>query len=188
MNNTKLLESIKNLQDNFYSKSKKNILFKKSQKNNCTKIIADNISLDQLLTKTVFIVPNTNSIYIDYIIFKSYASSDNYQLIIDRFIELIITVINQFGYFELHLDLKSFSITAAERYHHVFEMYYNSCCKHGLQYEERQLSKINIYHTPSIVNMLSKLIIKYTDPSIKNKIIYYSNEDSEKQINILMGC
>jgi hypothetical protein len=186
MNNQSLVDNILKVQEEYYTKYTKQVFFKKTQKNNCAKNVVDNFSLDELISKTVFLIPNTNGIYIDYIIFKSFATTDNYGEIIERLIGLIKTVIYEFGHFELHLGLKSFSVTAIERYREVFELYYVKCCKHGLYYKDEIISKINIYHTPSVITMLSKIIIKYTEPSIKNKMVYYSNEESDKKIKELM--
>jgi 5'(3')-deoxyribonucleotidase len=186
MNNKTLVDDILKTQADYYTKYTKQVFFKSTQKNNCAKNVADNFSLDELISRTVFLIPNTNSIYIDYIIFKSFANTDNYGEIIERLIGLIKTVIYEFGHFEIHLGLKSFSATAMERYSKVFELYYAKCCKHGLYYKDEIISKINIYHTPSVITMLSKIIVKYTEPSIKKKIIYHSNEESDKRIKELM--
>lgn len=186
MNNKTLIDSIQKIKDEYYSKNKKLSLFKKTQKSNCAKNVAENSSLDELISKTVFIIQNTNKVCVDYEIFKSFANNDNYKIIIDRLICLIMTVINIFGNFEIHLNLKSFSVSAVERYRDVFELYYDRCLVHDLYYNEVTLSKIEIYHTPSVINLLSKLIVKYTEPSIKNKLVYHSNEESAGKIELLM--
>ena len=115
-----------------------------------------------------------------------YATSANYQIIIDRFIEIIIMTINKYGLFQLHINLSSFTITSFERYQNVFQLYYKSCINRGLLYDSKIVDKITIYNTPSIITSVSMMIVKYTEPSIKQKLVYYSKEVSKHHLDILL--
>ena len=70
----------------------------------------------------------------------------------------------------MHIDLDSFTATALQRNMIVFQLYYDTCCKNGLNYDKNTLDSIVIYNTPSVIQSLFTLIIKLTDKSIKEKI------------------
>jgi len=177
-----LLQSIKKIQEEFYSKSKKNIFIKKEQKIDCANSVNNMLSLEELTSKTFYLIPNTNRIFIDYNLFKLFAVPSNYQFIIDKFINLLKYTIKTYGTFEIHIDLKSFSASAAERFSKIFKLYYDTTCAVGLYYNIDHIDKICIYNTPQIINIISKLLINYTDNNIKTKITYFSKENSNQHI------
>jgi hypothetical protein len=180
--NNDLLQNIKKIQNDFYSNTKRNIFIKKAQKSECAQSINNILPLEGLISKTVFIIPNTNRIFIDYLFFKTFALPSNFQYVIDRFISLLIQTIDTYGTFQLHIDLNTFSATAAERFQKVFQMYYESCCAIGLFYDISKIDVICIYNTPVIINILSNLIVRYTDDSIKKKIKYFNKDVSQELI------
>ena len=72
--NENIIENIKRIQDGYYSVSKKTMFNKKELKNNCAELITQNISLNELLSKTIYIIPDTNKVFVDYTIFKTFAT------------------------------------------------------------------------------------------------------------------
>ena len=165
-----ILSNIKNTQDTFYCNSKKNTFMKENQKIKCAESVLNHFSIDELLSKTVYMLDNSNKIFISYPLYKTYALSTNYQSIVDRIIQSIFYVLGKFPTFEMHIDLDSFTATALQRNMIVFQLYYDTCCKNGLNYDTNTLDRIVIYNTPSIIQSLFTLIIKLTDKSIKEKI------------------
>jgi hypothetical protein len=176
------LNNIKKIQEEFYSQNKKKSFIKKSQKMDCAEVISTELSLDDLISSTVYVINDSKIILINYSIFKSFANPNNYQKIIDRFIDLIVITIKKHGLFELHLDLKSMTTTAIERYKCTFQMYNDSCCKRGVFYTDNLIDRIFFYNSPSVISILSILIVKFTDISIRNKINIISKENSEKAL------
>lgn len=168
--NEKLISDIKQIQNDYYSTSKKTFFNKKQLKTGCAELITQNISLAELISRTVSILQDTNKIIIDYTIFKTYSSSSNYGKIIESLISKIISVIGTFGTFEIHLNLDSLTITGLDKHQSVFQLYYDTCCTMGLSYNNNHIDKIVIYNTPMIIHTLIPIIVKYTDPSIKTKI------------------
>ena len=61
-----LEEQLAAYKQKYYDSNKKNTFFKKSQKMDCAKEVSQNFSLQQLLDNSVYVVENTNYIYIDY--------------------------------------------------------------------------------------------------------------------------
>ena len=169
--NDEIINDIKRIQHDYYSVTKKTIFNKKESKNNCAEHISQNIPLVDLVSKTVYIVPDTNNIFFDYNIFKTYATPSNYQIIVDTIISNIIFVINKYGTFQVHLNLNTLTVTGLDRYQSIFHLYYNTCCSKGLYYDKDKIDKFIIFNTPMIINTLIPLIVKYTDSSIKSKIV-----------------
>jgi hypothetical protein len=186
-NKSSVVESMNKIKDDFYSKTSKKFLFKKSQTDQIAANINKELSLEELIRNTVYLIPNTNCIYIDYPVFKMYTSISNYQIVIDRFINIMRAIIEDCGAFQLHINLKSFSISSIEKYQTVFQMYYNSCISQGLLYDEKIIENITIYNTPSIITSVSVLIMKYTDPSIKKKMVYRDKDVSEHYLGKLFN-
>ena len=169
--NEGLICDIKQVQESYYSTTKKTIFNKKELKTKCAEHISQHISLVELVSKTVYIIPDTNRIFIDYTIFKTYASSSNYQDVVALLISHIISVINTHGKFEIHMNLDSLSVTGLDRHQSILKLYYDACLSINLSYDENQIDKIVIFNTPMIINSLIHIIVKYTDSSIKTKIV-----------------
>ena len=165
------LSNIKNTQDIYYSVSKKKTFLKEYQKIQCAEAVLNQFSLDDLISKTIYVEENSNKIFISYAIYKTYAIASNYQQIINTLIHVIGQIIKTFGNFEMHIDLDLFTSTAMQRNLSVFQLYYDTCCKVKFYYDKKTLDKIIIYNTPSVIQALSTLMIKFTDKSIKEKII-----------------
>lgn len=174
-----LLSIIKNKQDLFYSNTKKNSFIKEVQKTKCAESILNHFSIEELLSKTIYTLNDSNKIYISYPLYKTYAIENTYQIIVDRIIQYIFHVLKSFPTFEMHIDLDSFTATAFQRNMTVFQIYYDTCCKSGLNYDKNSLDRIVIYNTPSVIQSLSTLIIKLTDKSIKEKITLLYKQKKE---------
>lgn len=186
-NKSSVIENMNKIKEAYYSKKTKNIFFKKTQAGEIAANINQELSLEELIENTVYLIPDTNSIYIDYPVFKMYATISNYQIFIDRFINIMKASIVDYGAFQVHINLKSFSISSIEKYQNFFQMYYNSCISQGLLYNDKIVEKIIIYNTPSIITSISVMIIKYTEPSIKNKIVYHDKNVSEIHLGKLFN-
>jgi hypothetical protein len=170
--NENIIESIKKNQDVYYSNSDvKTIFNKKELKKGCIDFVSQNIDLDKLISETIFIVKDSNIVFIDYTIFKTFASQLNYQNIVDSLVSKILLVSSIYQTFEVHLNLKSLTVSAIERYRPIFQIYYDTCCRNGLYYKSETFDRFVIYNTPMIINSVIPIIIKYTDQSIKSKII-----------------
>lgn len=169
--NENIIENIKRIQDGYYSVSKKTLFNKKELKNNCAELITQNISLNELVSKTIYIIPDTNIVFVDYTIFKTFATPSSYQAVVDKLVSNIISVINKWGSFEIHLNLNSLTVTGLDRYNSIFQVYYDTCCSNGLYYDKDKIDKLVILNTPMVISTLIPIIVRYTDPTIKTKII-----------------
>lgn len=179
-----ILDEIDKIKANYYESQGKNILFKKAQKMDCAKEICQKMNINDLFHRTIFIIPNTNKIVFDYNIFKLYANSDNYAIIIDYIISIYDIVLSSFQSFEIHVLFDSFSISAAERYKDVIQLFCNKCMNTNPNYSDL-ISKIFIYHTPIVIDSISKLLRPFFDKNLTERIVYYTKKESPELLQKL---
>jgi hypothetical protein len=184
MSSYKLIEEIEKFQDTYYSQNK-NTIFKKSQKLECASQISTNFDIQLLLNKTIYIIQNTNRIFIDYTVFKLYGNPNNYRMIIDRLFSLFLEIINTYGNYECHINLNTFTITAAERYKKIIEMFCSECLQNTTTKYAAYLSKMHIYNSPTMLENIAKLFMHYIEPSVKTKIEIHSKADSNEKIKCI---
>ena len=176
-----LLNDIEKFKNTYYTENKKAFFFKKSQKMDCAAKISSEFNLQDLLEQTVAILPNTNRVYLDYTVFKLYANPDNYSAIVAYVLQLFRTCIQTYGSFECHFNLGSFTITAAERYKSVIELFCNECLKSETRYG-RMMSKMYIYYSPGMIERFTTLFAHLIDPFIRDRFVVYSKEESEARL------
>ena len=112
MSQSEMDELLKKLQSEFYlNEGGKNTFFKNTQKQKCSEFVNSQINIYDILKTTVYIIPGTNKIYLAYPIFKQFATNTNSGEIIDYIIELLNYCTTQYGPYEMHINLKGFSIS-----------------------------------------------------------------------------
>lgn len=179
--NTDILGDIEKYKTTYYSENKKAFFFKKSQKLDCAANISSKFDINDLLSQTVAIIPNTNRVYLDYTIFKLYANPENYNTIVNYVIQLFKTCIENYGSFECHFNLNSFTMTAAERYKSVIELFCKECLKSETRYG-RMLSKMYVYYSPGLIEKFTCLFAHLIDPFIRDRFIVYTKEESDDRL------
>lgn len=120
--------------------------------------------------KAIFVRKSTNSIFFDYPTFKTFARSEE---IHSAFTEYILTLIREcidkYGSFEMHMNLKSFSITAAQRYSNIIRMFCNRCLQCNTEFS-KLLTKMYLYNSPRILGSISAIFIGFLDDHVRSKI------------------
>ena len=163
---------ITELQTQYYKQHPKTIIFNKShQKLDCASTITQNIQIDKLFAKTVYILPNTNQIHFDYLLFKTYGHPAIYEAIVNYIINLVTNCIKQHNTFELHVNMQSFTMTAAQRYKDVIQLFCIRCLQRD-QNDKLSSHLINmyIYNSPKMIGTLSNLFAGFIDDAIRAKI------------------
>jgi len=178
------LEKIQQLQGEYYNKNGKNTIFKKSQKTECAAIISNSMDLQQLLNHTMYIIPNTNKVFFDYTVFKLYATPDNYNAIIDHVLCLFQICINNYGTYESHFNLLSYTVSACERYKSIFPVLFDACFKNGKTFSDK-LDKLYIYNTPSCMASIIQIMTPLIDPIVRPKINFYTKSETEDKLKEL---
>jgi len=176
-----IIEKINELKDEYYSTHSKNTFFKKSQKMECAKYISDSVDLNTLIDSTIFVVPNTNTIYIDYTVFKLYGTPENYDQIIDHIMNTFKYIISYFSCYEVYVNLDTFTVSSAERYKEIIRSFCNKCLNDNTKFGEL-LSKFHILNTPSVMELIIKIFKPFVDPLVINKIQFYKKEESAEII------
>jgi hypothetical protein len=176
-------EKINNLTTKFYSENKKKTLFKSSQKFECAATITNSIGIDELIQRTIFIIPNTKTVFLDYTLFKTYATPDNYCKIINHILSLFKICIQHYGTYECHVNLDSFTVTAAQRYTDIINLFLNNCMIPNTECEYSVLlTTMYIYNTPLTFQNISKILLPLIDPIVKKKIVFYDKATSQKKL------
>jgi len=179
-------DKIKQLQNEFYSKNPKHFLFKKQQKLDCATEISEKCDLNALLNNCIFIIPNTNSIFFDYTIFKLFANPANYNDIINHINELINYCIQYFERYNVHINLSSFTITAYERYKKLIMDFCTLCFQTQSNFSDR-LTTMYIYNIPNMFDNIMALAAPFVDRSVQSKIVTYNKKNTEELIKPYNG-
>ena len=174
-------------QREFYDTSSKNSLFKKSQKMECARLVVDRFNFEEVMECTCYRLPgNPIAIFFDYTVFKMFANERNYTAIVQYIMALLDSVIQTYGKYEFHTNIQSFTVSAAERYRPIIDIFSNTCIASNTLYSE-VLTTFYTYHTPSIVETIRKMLGPIVPPLIKTKLIFVSKKDSDAQLRALLG-
>lgn len=163
----------------FYEKNPKHMVFKNKQKLECAQTVTEEFDLNKMIACTAFIVPNRNIIYYNYLVFKIYGNETNQREVYTHFRGLICTLLEKYETFEVHVNLKSFTISACQRY---YKMITSSFDENTILTEK--MSKLVVYHTPSIVDQITTLLYS-TIKNVLPKTEYYYKDSSDSKINLL---
>jgi len=172
-----ILEELEKYKQSYYSENKKNVIFKKDQKMEVASKIATEFNIEELLMKTAYVIPGTNKIYIDYLVFKLYAHPTNYTRLVEYIQSMIPDCVRKYGAFECHLNLSTFTVSAAERYKQIAEIFNSVGLQNDTDYSN-QLTHLYVYNTPSAIDHISKIIFYLIEPVLRNKIVLYTKSES----------
>jgi len=178
MNNSKqteYLSKIQTAQNEFYSNQAKKHIFKNAQKTECANYVITNVKLEILIESTAYIVPNTNILYFNYLVFKTYGNPENAKPIYAHIISLIERILTTYDSYEFHVNLKSFSISACHRYYSMIV----SSIESNKMFADT-LNKLVIYHTPFAIDQVTLLLYHSIKPFLHR--IEYVKENSEERI------
>jgi len=181
MSNQNLVEQLEQYKNEYYSENTKNRVFKSKQKMDCAVKIAAQISLDDLLSKSMYIIPNTKKVFIDYSIFKLYAHPGIYDKIINYVQTLFNICIANYGGFDPHVDLKSFTVSGAHRYKDIIDVFYRTALRNGTLYYKK-LDAMYVYNTPTTITEIAKLFL---NPDVLPRVKTFTKEESPDKLKEL---
>jgi hypothetical protein len=172
------LSNVVKLKDEYYEKHTKNVFMKSSQKFDCAREICSKVDIVGLFDQTFWVIPNKNRFYFDYRVYKLYGNPDNFRLMIDNILHMTKWCIQEYGSFEIHLNLSSFTISAAERYKSMIQMFCDVCMSQTDCAYLPNLVTMNIYNIPTVFDHISKLLMPILPPEIVPKIKLIHKNDS----------
>jgi hypothetical protein len=182
-----LIKDIENFKEQYYSENSKNMFFKKSQKLDCAQKICEQYNMNDLLRQTAYIIPSSGELFLNYPMFKQYANENNYNTIIDYVFNLINQSIQTTGKYVVHVDLNGFTVSAAERYKEIIQIFNQRCTETtNIRYVD-YCEKWFIYNPPMVIDMISKIIVPMIDPDILKTLTIHSKKDSPYLLNVALG-
>jgi hypothetical protein len=180
-------EFMENFKKNYYDQNKKNTFFKKAQKIDCVKelISSPEFDLNIALKNTIYVLNDTNKLFLNYEIFKHFGHPENYEQIVNYILSLILLCISKFSSFEMHININTFTISAAERYKDIIKLFMMKCLSNNTQFS-KLLALMKLYNTPLMMNEISKLLKPFVDPIIINKIQMYNKNETPIEYNLFL--
>jgi hypothetical protein len=179
-----ILKQLNEEKDKYYSNHSKNSLFKKSQKLDCAKQIANSLDINKLIDRTIYAIPGTNKVYLDYPIFKMFGNSENYNLIIDHIIVTFRYIVTHYKSLEVYINLESFTISAAERYKEIVKMFCENCLNFNTDFAIL-LTKFYVLNPPNVMEMIVTIFKPIVDKGVVEKLVFVKKEESIELIKKL---
>lgn len=174
------VEKMEETKQKYYEEHNKHLIFKNKQKIDCAKTVAEELDLQKMIQCTAFQIPNSNIIYYNYMAYKTYGTIENKDMIYSHLQFLVQSVLQQYEQFEFHIDLKSFSVSACQRYYPIISSVFDDN-----KVFTNQLAKLVIYNTPSFIDKLTKMLYSSIKDILPRVEYYY--KDSDKQITKLFN-
>lgn len=184
LNQPSILNKMLSIQQEFYHQNKKNHFFKKSQKIDCAKEICKKIDVYEMIADSIYVIQQTNKIYIDYPIFKLYANPDNFDIIINHIINTCRYLVTYYKNFEVYINLQGLTVSAVERYKDIIKKYVSCCLNENTDFA-LLMTKLHILNSPSVIEMIIKIVKPMIDVNIVEKVHFYKKEESSQIINSL---
>ena len=176
-----LVNRIKEFQESYYSKNKKNVFFKKNQKLDCATEVCNVFPLEYLISQTLYIIPNTNKIFIDYTIFKLFANKNNFSQFVDNVFIILEQSSKSFENFELYINLESFTVSALERYKEVIKDFIDKCQLYNTKYTDN-MKQLYICNVPKTFDAILKAMKPFMEKQVYEKIKLYDDNASKQAI------
>jgi hypothetical protein len=182
--NDSVVDKLDELKNKYYETHKKNTFFKNSQKQELANMILTQVSMEDLLHRTTYIIENTNCVYIDYTVLKTYINDNTYEITVKYMCDLFKQCIENYGNYECHLNLLSLTVSACERNKGIFNYIFIECHKSNDIYTTL-LKTFYIYNTPSTMSNIIKLLTPLMSPLVKQKIKLFDKIESPALIQSL---
>lgn len=112
-----------------------------------------------------------NRIFFDYTVFRTFARPDLFADCTAYILALIQQCISCHGEFEMHINLKSFSVTGAQRYYDMIRMFCSECLRADTEFS-KLLTKMYVYNPPKILGTISACFIGFVDDHVRSKIVF----------------
>ena len=172
-----LEREIEKVKDDFYSETGKNMFFKNKQKYDCAKQVINKIPLELLFARTCYNIENTVYVIIDYPIMKTYASPEIINELSDYIISIFSQVIKKYGTFEVMMNLDGFTISAADRFKKLIEVFCMKCFNQGTGFA-MIVNKFVVYNTTSVIDSFKPLVAHLIEENVRKRLFIISKKDS----------
>jgi hypothetical protein len=116
----------------------------------------------------------------DYTVFKLYANPTNYNEIITYLCNLLQYCIDEYGNYEVHVNLDTFSVSSCHRYKDILQMYCDVCLNNSTDFNVK-LIKVCLYNIPNVFDSISLILNPFIDKIVISKMVKF-NKIETKQI------
>jgi len=176
---TTTYDDVLELKKAYYETNTKNVFFKKSQKFDCAKDICSKFNIVNLMDSTFWLVPNKHKFYFDYRMYKLYGHPENFRLVVDNILHMTNWCIDEYKCFEIHLNLCGFSVSAAERYRNLIQLFCDICMNQTEREYLPYMITMNIYNIPLVFDNISKILMPILPPELIPKIRLIKKAESD---------
>ena len=185
-NRVETMQQINTIKQNILLENNNSFFYKNDVKDKQKTAIQETIQFEQLLKASVYIIKDTNNVYIDYQVLKLFANPDNYSTIVDYIIYNLNENINRFDNYNVHININTFSVTACQRYLPVIKIFLEKCRIYNTIYSTK-INKLYIYNTPLTIANISSMLQPFIFPELRKNIVLYDKNESSTLLMQLMA-
>lgn len=178
-----LQDKLNKLKTDFYKENKKNTFFKNKQKLQCAETVANTIDINTLLDHT-FIIKD-NKIIVQYPILKTYATYENFQIIINKIFYIVNNLKMHYTTFELHVNMDTYTITAHERFKQMYNIFFELDKSNNVVFCDK-LTNVVIYNSPSILSTLASFFTSLIKTDLSGKVTILNRRDTNDSFKKLI--
>jgi hypothetical protein len=139
------------------------------------------LPIDALLNKTFYTVPNNNLMFFDYTIFKTYATPELFDRIMDHVLKVLDENIEKYKTFHLAMDLNTFSVSAFERYKNGIALFNEKCLTRNNTYS-LLTEELTILNTPNVIELIKTVAMPFVAEELRAKFRFI---DKNASVSIL---
>ncbi len=179
------MNELEQFKSTYYSDNKKNIVFKAKQKHELATKICSQFGQDELFSKSVYQIRDTNKVFINYHVFKLFVNPTNYKEFVLFCQSTFNQTIQKNGTFECHVNLEGLTVSAVERHQRLVELFCTDPSERdGVEYTQF-LTMVYIYNTPIVIDNITNLLKRLLDPDILKRLVKYTKAETPHQLSLL---
>jgi len=179
------MNDLERFKSTYYTDNKKKTVFKAAQKTDLAHRVCEQFGLTELFKSSAFIIPNTPKIYINYPALKMFMNPSNYEEYVAYTQSLFVYCIQQYGYYECHINFDTLTISAVERHKKLVEIFARDPIEHGGIEYTKFLSNVYIYNTPSLIDNITKILAVFIEKEILDKVTKYNKIETSVKLSEL---
>ena len=99
--------------------------------------------------------------------------------IINYLYKLIQYCIDQYGSYEVHVNLDTFSVSSCHRYKDILKMYCDVCLNNATDFNVK-LIKVYLYNIPNVFESISQILNPFIDKIVISKMVKFNKIDTKQ--------
>lgn len=166
---SELINQLTKFREEYYTKNKKNIFFKSAQKNDCAEKVTQEFSLEHLLQTSIY--THKQVLFFNYPMIKSFIHPGIYNSILAHINHLFYVLLEKHETITIHVDMKSFTVTAAQRHSNLIQQF----CNNYLQNDNyvNRIQYIYVQNSPAIIDVIRSMFAPFISSNAREKITFF---------------